>query len=57
MRPRYTDAHKYPHGYKPACDTDVGKTFELIRRQQKVNDAEVKAKVEPIKLHITVRAA
>lgn len=33
LTPRYTDSHKYPHGYRMACDTDIGKTFERIRRQ------------------------
>lgn len=57
MKPRYTDMHKYPHGYKAACDTDIGRTFERIRRQQKANAAEVKHKVEPIQPHVTLRAA
>jgi len=50
VKPRYTDAQKYPHGYKPACETDIGRTFERIRRQQKANADEVKQKVEPITL-------
>lgn len=32
--PRYTDAHRYPHGYKPAAATNIRETFARIERQQ-----------------------
>lgn len=57
MKPRYTDAKRYPHGYKAACDTDIARTFERIRREQKANAAEAERKVEPIQLRVTLRAA
>lgn len=33
MKPKYTDAARYEHGYITAKDTDVRKTFARIRRQ------------------------
>ena len=32
--PRYTDAHRYQHGYRPAAATDIRETFARIERQQ-----------------------
>lgn len=49
MKPKFTDGHRYPNGYKPAVDTNIKETFERIKRQRKQNAAEVAAKVEPIK--------
>jgi len=49
--PRYTDSHKYPHGYHTACDTDIGKTFERIRKQQ-AEAAGLIANVAPIKPYL-----
>ncbi len=57
MKPRYNDMKQYPHGYKAACDTDIGRTFERIRRQQKANAAEGSHRWEPIQPHVTLRAA
>jgi hypothetical protein len=31
MKPRYTDRHKYPHGYTRASETDIRKTFARAR--------------------------
>jgi len=42
LTPRYTDAHRYPHGYHTACDTNIAKTFERIRKE--LADAELKDK-------------
>ncbi|MFE8033818.1 hypothetical protein [Thiohalocapsa marina] len=33
-QPRFTDTHRYPHGYRPAAATDIRKTFARIERQQ-----------------------
>ena len=50
--PRYTDAHKYPNGYRKAASTDVRATFRRERErlkaaaEQAAKDAEeVAAKV------------
>ena len=32
--PRYTDAHRYPHGYRPAAATDIRETFSRIERER-----------------------
>ena len=48
-KPRFTDLRRYPHGYTPASETDVGKTFRRIRDQQSKNLAEAKAKTIPLK--------
>ena len=34
MKPRFTDMHKFPHGYRKACETNIALTFERIRREQ-----------------------
>lgn len=34
-KPRYTDGHRYPHGYTIHEATDVRKTFERVRREMK----------------------
>lgn len=31
--PRYTDLHRYQHGYKKATETDITGTFKRIRRE------------------------
>ena len=41
--PRYTDAHKYPTGYRKAASTDVRATFRRIRERLKA-EAEQAAK-------------
>jgi hypothetical protein len=33
---KYTDSHKYPHGYTRANDTDIRKTFDRARAQMTV---------------------
>lgn len=50
--PRYTDAHKYPTGYRKAASSDVRATFRRVRERLKAeaeaaakNAAEVEAKV------------
>jgi hypothetical protein len=55
MKPKFTDAHRYPHGYVPQRDSDVRKTFARERRRlkaledaQKVADAEAAVKVRKI---------
>lgn len=57
-QPRYTDSYRYSHGYKAACDTDIAKTFERIRRQQqKLSDAGAGQNVEPIRPRTQLRTA
>lgn len=34
-QPKYTDSHKFPHGYVPAAATDISKTFARIAEQAK----------------------
>lgn len=48
MKPKFTDGHKYKHGYKQAVDTDIRKTFQRIKDAMKDNAKEVEAKVKPI---------
>ena len=31
--PKYTDAHRWTHGYTPAAATDIRRTFERVRAQ------------------------
>jgi len=33
VKPRFTDAHRYPHGYVPANKTDVAATHKRVRKQ------------------------
>lgn len=47
--PRFTDTHKYPHGYRPAARTNIRATFLRVRAAMKENATEVAAKVEPIR--------
>lgn len=47
--PRYTDSHKYPHGYKKAAETNVEATFRREREKLKANAAEAALKVRPLK--------
>jgi len=50
LKPKFTDLERYPAGYTPSNKTDVRKTFARIREQQAKNEAEVKAKVTPMKV-------
>lgn len=34
-QPKYTDLLRYPHGYKPANQTDIKETFARIAERQK----------------------
>lgn len=38
--PRYTDLHRYPHGYKPSNETNIKETFERVENEQKASAAE-----------------
>ena len=42
LRPRFTDTHRYPHGYVHA--TNVAKTFARIRREQ-IKEAKARTEV------------
>jgi hypothetical protein len=35
VKPKFTDQYKYPNGYTRSEGTDITKTFERIRREQK----------------------
>lgn len=48
MRPRFTDKHRYPHGYRKADQTDVRATFARVRERQAAAVDEAKAKVTVI---------
>ena len=51
--PRFTDAHKYPHGYRSSARTNIRATF--IRARAALNkDAEERAqKVQPMRKKAT----
>ena len=38
--PKFTDQHRYPHGYKPARETDIRETFARAQEQIRQNAAE-----------------
>lgn len=55
-QPKFTDAAKYPHGYRRSAETDITVTFRRIKAEQKAAaeaqaqaDAEAKAKVQPMR--------
>ena len=43
--PKFTDASRYPHGYRKASETDIRKTFDRARKEIK----EVSRKVVILK--------
>ena len=54
--PRYTDADRWPNGYRRAAETDISKTFARVRAEQKrqaeqdaKNAAEAQEKMRPLK--------
>ena len=54
--PRWTDAHKYPQGYRKAANTDVAATFRRVRERIKAqaeqaakDEAERAEKLRPMK--------
>ena len=47
--PRYSDLHKYPHGYASSAATDIRRTFARVRAQQKAERAAAERKVTQIK--------
>lgn len=46
--PKYTDGHRWPHGYRKAIDTSVAETFARVRAQQQANNREAEQKVARI---------
>jgi hypothetical protein len=52
LTPRYTDSHKYPHGYHAACDTNIARTFARIRQQQAAEACGPTDNVAPIKPYL-----
>ena len=53
MKPKFTDQHKYPHGYRSAVNTNLQETFARIERErkakEKANAEEAAQKVQPLK--------
>lgn len=47
--PRYTDEHKYPHGYASSAATDIRRTFARVRAEQRKAQEEQVKKVTPLK--------
>ena len=47
--PRYTDNHRFPHGYKKAAETNVEATFKRVRAELQRNQEEAAVKVQPLK--------
>ena len=41
MKPKFTDAHRYQHGYRSALKTNIAETFARIRKQQQANTKNV----------------
>ena len=48
MKVKFTDAHKYPHGYMPSHATDIRERFERMKREARANAKEAAEKVQPI---------
>ena len=48
-KPRYTDTHRYPNGYKKAAETNVKETFNRVRLERTRNEAEQEDKVRELK--------
>lgn len=51
MKPKFTDAHRFPHGYTRSEGTDIKKTFERVRREREANKREAQTKVAPLLSH------
>ena len=47
--PRYTDMHRFPHGYRKSTSTDIEITFRRVKQEQAKNVAERERKVQPLK--------
>lgn len=45
--PRYTD-NRYPFGYRKSVDTDITKTFDRVKREQKKVEEAQAHKVQSI---------
>lgn len=48
--PRFTDLHRFPHGYTHSKATDVAKTFARVRREMAKSQAEAAKKTNVKKL-------
>lgn len=49
MKPRYTDAKRYPHGYRRSENTDITVTWERARKQIEKHKQERAEKVRELK--------
>lgn len=45
MKPKFTDLHKYPHGYMDSGHTDITKTLARARAKLKVQQEALNEKV------------
>lgn len=45
MKPKFTDLHKYPHGYTSAAATDITATLERARKRLKLQQEALNEKV------------
>lgn len=43
MKIKFTDSHRFPHGYKQACDTDISRTWERARKKMEEDRKEREA--------------
>jgi hypothetical protein len=49
VKPRYTDKHRFPHGYTTSDKTDITRTWARIREQLEKDKQERAEKVRTIK--------
>jgi len=47
--PRYTDMDRYRHGYRTAAATEIARTFERVRREQREQAALERSKISPLR--------
>jgi hypothetical protein len=50
--PKFTDNHRYPHGYIPWEATNIKKTFARIKAERKQIEQEQKEKVSPLRVKL-----
>ena len=46
--PKYTDLHRYRHGYRKSTETDITGTFRRVLREREANKLEADIKVKAI---------
>lgn len=50
--PKYTDEHRFPHGYMKACDTDITVAWKRMREQI---EEERRKREEQLKVVVQMR--